>query len=416
MLGEPNIKFLVFGNIHAGKSTFIDSLKQDIGFGTVLSIDAYRQLYGDGTLAGEEKAIKNFLYDVRNTEHAIIEATGLGTVGQNLFMYLEDPLIYLIHVQTPLDVVLQRIRKSNKFDTPYPYQVETIEETAKRLDSLLKHKGVFDSWKKLIKQHWLIDGTMGYEQQIKDIPTHLFSLLLEKMSLYQFSGLIMVGSLAKGELTKTSDIDLIVPDKTLLYRLMDFDRMFSQPRLTRFNDRLIEWDKRGKVEVSFTDDLSEYKEYFRHPTRTQPKDWIIYGISHLSDKISPFLTPDPQFISNKIIDALKNIQYYYLSLPALKEKGDIYKFNFHLQILRHYYVVCLAVLNDKDHLYLPKMVHQYVPDSPLMHNVNHVKEMDNRITIIPNIMLPLIQKLEAYLPKDLPISMFTDIYQKENSI
>lgn len=169
------LKVLLFGNLGSGKSHLAERSLQRFPAFELVSVDAYRRKYGDGTQEAERLAKDRFIRGVIQGRRQLIEATGLGETGQLLAKRLEtfgEPLLIVL-LTTPLSVCLARLSE-RRWEVPYPAPPEQALDLARRTEELIRAKEVEAIWSSLPKAV-IIAGDCSDERSMNE--------LLERMAM-----------------------------------------------------------------------------------------------------------------------------------------------------------------------------------------------------------------------------------------
>lgn len=145
------MKVCVFGNIAAGKTSLIDDLKEKLNWET-LAIDDFRRIHGNGTEESEQVARDAFFSSIKPNHHQLIECTGAGQVGDQLFKVLEkynEPIICIVLI-TDIATSKERI-KNRQWDIPFPHKLENLTNLIERIDAKIKSGEISSKWKTVNK-------------------------------------------------------------------------------------------------------------------------------------------------------------------------------------------------------------------------------------------------------------------------
>lgn len=130
---------MIFGNIGSGKSTVSHYIGEQLPAFSRLSIDDFRQKYGDGTMSAERLAKQMFIDAALPEADQIIEATGCGEtaewLSQKLLRTQERKVLILI--TTPLNICLERLTQ-RIWDVPYPAPPEKAFTLAQETDERIR--------------------------------------------------------------------------------------------------------------------------------------------------------------------------------------------------------------------------------------------------------------------------------------
>ena len=124
------MKIVLLGNIGVGKSNLANFIKSKHSFAEIISIDSIRCTFGDGSIEKEFFCKKKFI-DLVKTDNSfqIIELSGIGILGENLFTKLNNITcpILIIYLYASFDSIQMRL-KDRKWDTPIPFTVNKVGE------------------------------------------------------------------------------------------------------------------------------------------------------------------------------------------------------------------------------------------------------------------------------------------------
>lgn len=116
-------KILIIGTLGAGKTTIAKMMAEHMGLPFV-SIDRFRQLCGDGTVAGEYEAWKKFMEMCERPEGTVLEFSGAGphTYAISEALLNSGMHVILIRLDTPPEIGIRRIKdRTSKVPTPFPW-------------------------------------------------------------------------------------------------------------------------------------------------------------------------------------------------------------------------------------------------------------------------------------------------------
>lgn len=122
------MKVLLFGSIASGKTTIAKLIKKEYSYFEIISIDNFRKEFGDYTMEGEKAAQTEFLNAIKQSKNQIIEASGLGKLGFEIYNKLEEfnDEILLVILHIPVEEINARI-KNRSWDIPFPGKQEKLE-------------------------------------------------------------------------------------------------------------------------------------------------------------------------------------------------------------------------------------------------------------------------------------------------
>jgi hypothetical protein len=134
------IKVLITGNIGSGKSTLAALITRQLGWSHE-SIDRYRQLFSDGSPAGEALAWSHFLAHAQSASNSIYECSGAGPNRHLLAQALTLSKVRIVRVglQAAPATCARRV-VGRRWETPYPFNnlpdPNILEKISSELDSI----------------------------------------------------------------------------------------------------------------------------------------------------------------------------------------------------------------------------------------------------------------------------------------
>jgi predicted nucleotidyltransferase len=290
-----------------------------------------------------------------------IECTGLGPLGAKLASALAPKSILILLVDTHLETCLRRIEDKDYSDTPYPPFAESLENTVARIDSEIQAGAVYDLWsEKALFIHRVSGQGSESREFTENIALEHYSLVEKIAAIFQghgeISAAIWFGSGARGEFTRTSDIDLF------LETTLGFDEilmLLSEGGIeSRFTDHMgnklwLDTLNGILVEVSVGQSLEDVDHYFSTSNVSDLRWSILAG----GDEVLGYLKsiePKTAVTKAEIRELLAEIAYYYRSLDFLIAKSDEYKYYFHSNIILHRIIQLKAIESGRsERIYLP---------------------------------------------------------------
>jgi predicted nucleotidyltransferase len=361
------MRIFVFGNINSGKSTLIDLVKKKYKNYNDLRIDNFRRKYGKGDIESDNYAQEMFVQSIKEHKNAIVEATGLGPLGHKLERSFHDLFGIIIYIDTPVSVCLDRIQPGKFNDTPYPEFSESLENTIKRCGAEFEQDDLVSLWGKKITQQFKINGNQSFSEQLVELPLEILSYFEELVAVLKKSGkiqsLFLFGSMSKGEMTRSSDIDLFTVTnltaneiEMILNSKLDPKPLFSDSirnKLTlRYKGNLL-------IEIHCIKTIEEAEIFYRESKIKDVKQTIYISDATLIKTLEDFNNYN---LNEKLLveELISKIFYFIYSLPGIKQKGDKYKYYFHGNIILHNFVRLKALLSGvTDKNYLPENSMQY---------------------------------------------------------
>ncbi len=113
----------------------------------MISLDEYREKFGDGTIAGEYRAVTRFIEACSLPQSQILEYTGAGAHKHAIrlaFVEARLPVIPLL-VDTPLELCLIRVN-AKEWTVPYPEWGRDVREVMPGIDHVTKEDFAQKFW------------------------------------------------------------------------------------------------------------------------------------------------------------------------------------------------------------------------------------------------------------------------------
>lgn len=355
------MRIFVFGNINSGKSTLVDLLKSRHNNYCDLRIDDFRKKYGKGDFESDKYAQEMFVQSVVKHKNAIVEATGLGPLGKMLENSFRDLFGVILYVETPISVCLERIQPEKFNDIPYPPFSETLENTIKRCGAEFKQGDLASLWSKKILHQFVINGNQNFTEQLDEIPLEILSHFEDLVSVLSASeeiqSLFTFGSMSKGEMTGSSDIDLFAVTSLTVTEMEMIINLKAQPKLI-FSDSIrnkltLRYKGNLLIEIYCIKTIEEAASFYRESKIRNVKQTLYIGDSSVIKTLEEFSNYD---LNKKLLveELISEIFYFICSLPGIQQRGDKYKYYFHGNIILHDFVRLKALLSGvHDKNYLP---------------------------------------------------------------
>jgi len=357
------MKIFVVGNINSGKSHVVKQLTEVFPDYQILAIDEYRIAKGDGSLEKEHEIRKMFAHDIICAKDAIIEFSG----GQNITRLFIDNLdinsFLVIEVLEDVNVCLQRIKDKDFSKIPYPKFDEKIDQTIIRLDQEFKDNAIDIAFESKYLKKYKVKSS----ERIEELPLKQYemTIMIREMFMGGDYRLVAFGSLGRGEMSKTSDVDLFLMTKESVAKVLE--RLQSQfPVETECAVQ------KNMIAVYYQDQLAEVKVVDQLEAMQ-----LFYIKSEIKDRTKTILIGDKTFIDsfNSVLDAYKfdfteefeytlaRLIYYVKSLNRIRLKGDDYMFFFHNNIVIHEYIRLSYFMHDqRSYAYLPRKALSYIDE------------------------------------------------------
>jgi len=146
------MKILLFGDIAAGKTTISKKIIQQYSGFELIAIDDFRRKFGDFTMKGETLALSEFLKALKKNKNQIVEASGLGKLGEDIYYKIskfnEKNLVVVLHI--PVKTINERI-KNRIWDIPFPGKQEKLNTIIQSVNLGIKFGKIPLVWSELPK-------------------------------------------------------------------------------------------------------------------------------------------------------------------------------------------------------------------------------------------------------------------------
>jgi len=323
------MKILVCGNINSGKSYLVEKLKKIFSHYAVAQIDAFREIYGDGTIEKELIARNEFIQRVKQEENIIVELSGMGPLGEQLEATLPAKTFIIIHIDTDSQTCIERLKDKDFSLIPYPTYAEKLVDTIERIGKEFQNGEFYNLWVEKALQIIKVKNI----DEIDSIPLRhyekLEQIIQKLMSAAEVKEIVAYGSLGRNELTKLSDIDLAITTSLSLGQVIELIK--KVPDIT-FIDTI-----ENKIVIRFAEVLIELvvvqnqKEslwYYVNSMIRTALPTVIKGDKSLVNKLQKSID-NFSFEKDEIISqTIKRLVFFVQSLPNIAIKGDDYKFFF----------------------------------------------------------------------------------------
>jgi hypothetical protein len=364
------MKFLVFGNINAGKSTVIESLRKQLPAWPAMQIDEFRRKHGDGTWEGDNRAMEEFCEAVAQADEAIVECTGLGPLGRKLKNKVPPKQAAILWVTAPLNVCLERVNLKDLGSVPYPPSPEPIEATIARCHAEFARGDLDDLWQDHVLWTFELQGDDDVDQAAPlalplrqlDVMSRIVSAVQE---MSEVDALIWLGSGARGTMDAKSDIDLFawtsLAPEVLAGRVV---AAVDGCRLCQtLGSKFALWfEDFTLVEITCSETLSDIDEFYRESRIRNVNRSLLKGpkvvLEHLEGA-----SLERVHASARIYPLVEKLTYFLASLPGIMDRGDRYKYFFHANIVIHTLIQIRALTAGDDFLlHLPRHALRHVDD------------------------------------------------------
>ncbi|ENP0873853.1 hypothetical protein ACCI29_004350 [Vibrio parahaemolyticus] len=359
----------IFGNLNVGKSTFCRKLHKKLPEYDYLSLDRYRQQYSDGSLKGEQLASLEFVADVKNTPHAIVEFTGVGPVSELLKETLNTKCGVLIVVQRCISENVATIDEARFSNIPYPAEYkncQTIEEVIQQLDKSTTLSALEMSWQHQVWQSYSYNFEQSFESFWSQFPFEHHEVVSQLnhfiLSQNTISSALVYGSLGANCATITSDVDYFI--QTNLPAIYWYHALVNQyandvVHADLINNKITLRYKSGLlVEVVTGKQLSEVALYYRESLIHNCDFTLVKGGEDERFQLNHFVKQQTPTSDSAMLIASETY-FLFCSLPKLFKSEDSYKYSFHTMIIRHYAI-------QLEHILLGKLEHNYLPKQAVL--------------------------------------------------
>jgi adenylate kinase family enzyme len=141
------MKILLFGSIASGKTTIANLIqKKHPDFG-LISIDDCRRMFGDGSMEKEILSQKKFIEQINKSKSAIIEASGVGKLGDSIFNEISkiNEKVLIIVSSLPKDIIKQRLT-DRVWDIPFPGNQEKLDDIVLTINHEIQSRRIQMKW------------------------------------------------------------------------------------------------------------------------------------------------------------------------------------------------------------------------------------------------------------------------------
>lgn len=170
------MKLLIFGNIASGKSMLVSKVNNILKW-KVVAIDDFRREYGDGSKESELLARRKFFDTIYTKVNQIIECTGVGKVGEELFFKLRNSneKIVLVLLKVSQDISKKRLIHRT-WDIPFPSPLEKVNPLIDKNDVVINSRFIEKTWGAIPGIKILVRENKNYEE-LDSITNDLLLLL-----------------------------------------------------------------------------------------------------------------------------------------------------------------------------------------------------------------------------------------------
>lgn len=394
------MRIFVVGNINSGKSYTVKKLSQIFPDYPVLAIDQYRIKYADGSIEKEEATRKRFANDIIQNKDAIIEFTG-GSNITDLFMdKIRQNSSVVLEIKANIGDCLKRIEDKDFSIIPYPTYTETIEETIIRLDRLFISKMIDSNFNRVALKHFVI--TSDYDVQTLPLRQceHAIKIAdsFENMSVALFS----FGSLSNVSLNRYSDVDLFIKTYMPVDSIMHVVKnLYPKTKTIIQQNQIALYEGEDLIEINVISDLIEAQLFYCNSEVMDIEKTILLNEEGLLEGLTKLVETYDYDVNIKITKTLSRLSYYYCSLPRIKQKGDLYKYFFHTNILIHEYVRLNYLLKGYTAFsYLPKQATKYIDKATIQTLIYNLDDdISMHLSKIKPFIETVIKQANMYLSK-----------------
>ena len=157
------MKLLIFGNLASGKTSLALKINHLTKW-KVVAIDDFRRQFGDGSKENELVARKYFFDSIIPGINQIIECTGVGKVGEELFMQLRGnkETIVLIILKVPHAISKKRL-ENRKWDIPFPHPLVRVNSLIDKNEVIINSGIIEKSWSVIPKIKILVRENKDFD-------------------------------------------------------------------------------------------------------------------------------------------------------------------------------------------------------------------------------------------------------------
>jgi len=403
------MRIFIFGNINTGKTYLSSQLLALLPQYKHIELDAYRKLYADGSISGEQLAVKAFVHAVLAETNAIVDFTGNGFAAEKLQQLLADCTCkgILLVKSRSIEECIAAIDEEKFQAIPYPlaYSAEqSLAETIETINPDVSLHALTEQWQKHIWQSYEIPFDIDLNELATGIHLehHLMVERIKRASINnpQINAVIAYGSLGANCLTPYSDLDLFIEtplsaehvqhyfENLLAKELVHSDLLTNKITLRTTSGLLIE--------LLCGKNIDELQLYFRESQILYSDSCILKGDVDISQQLHSF-TQSKRKLSEKSKEIAAELYFLFCSLPKLVYCNDSYKYHFHLSIMQHYTVQLEhLLLGNASHNYLPKQAANNLPDFPWHLFITSTTKIDTaRYEPLSFYIIDLFKRLET---------------------
>jgi len=141
------MKLLLFGSIASGKTTVANKIEGQHEAFEIIAIDDFRRQFGDGTMEKEILSQQKFIEQINKSKNAIIEASGLGKLGDDIYNEISKTKekILIIIFYLPEKQIKQRL-KNRVWDIPFPGNQEKLDDIILTINHNIQSEKIQMMW------------------------------------------------------------------------------------------------------------------------------------------------------------------------------------------------------------------------------------------------------------------------------
>lgn len=386
------MKVFVVGNINSGKTFYSKKIQEFLPNYEYLAIDNYRIEHGDGTYEGELKTRDIFANDILVKDNIIVEYTGGKTITDLFIDKLKQHSFIVIEVKEDLEVCLKRLRNKNFSKIPYPKFEQTIEETIKKINHQIDMGMINDNFKDKFMRKFIISNM----DELNEVPftSYDFYFNISEYLSKRFDSIFTYGSLGRGELKRSSDLDFyVISEEEVSLILNDLKEEYKSFKIIKNLNQIVLINNDLLVEVTIIKNIEEARRNYSMSEISDIKRTIVKSDGSLFEILNDIVKEYKPSIDLYLQNSTERLVYYQSKIRWIIAKNDLYKFNFFNNIIIHEYIKIKYLLNKEfKYLFLPSKALNYLSEEELDKltfnygddPINHCNNIDSVINSLVN--------------------------------